>query len=58
MCIRDSGHAIQVGGVIVDSGNFNWENGKFGELCTPDESYHGVTSVSYTHLDVYKRQLE
>lgn len=37
------GHAIQVGGVIVDSGNFNWENGKFGELCTPDESYHGVT---------------
>jgi len=36
------GHAIQVGGVIVDSGNFNWENGKFGELCTPDESYHGV----------------
>ncbi|MEG2435172.1 MAG: aminotransferase class I/II-fold pyridoxal phosphate-dependent enzyme [Ruthenibacterium sp.] len=37
------GHAIQVGGVVVDSGNFNWENGKFEELCTPDESYHGVT---------------
>ncbi|MEG3073619.1 MAG: aminotransferase class I/II-fold pyridoxal phosphate-dependent enzyme [Ruthenibacterium sp.] len=37
------GHAIQVGGVVVDSGNFNWENGKFDELCTPDESYHGVT---------------
>ena len=36
------GHALQVGGVIVDSGNFNWENGKFPELCTPDESYHGV----------------
>ncbi len=37
------GHAIQVGGVIVDSGKFNWDNGKFSELCTPDESYHGVT---------------
>lgn len=36
------GHATQVGGVIVDSGNFNWENGKFPELTTPDESYHGV----------------
>ena len=37
------GHAVQVGGVLVDSGNFNWGNGKFEELCTPDESYHGVT---------------
>ena len=37
------GHAVQVGGVVVDSGKFNWENGKFSELCTPDESYHGVT---------------
>ena len=37
------GHAVQVGGVLVDSGNFNWENGQFEELCTPDESYHGVT---------------
>ncbi len=36
------GHAVQVGGVIVDSGNFNWENGKFPELTQPDESYHGV----------------
>ena len=37
------GHAVQVGGVIVDSGNFNWDNGKFPMLTTPDESYHGVT---------------
>lgn len=37
------GHAVQVGGVLVDSGSFNWENGRFEELCTPDESYHGVT---------------
>jgi O-acetylhomoserine (thiol)-lyase len=36
------GHALQVGGVIVDSGNFNWENGKYPDFCTPDESYHGV----------------
>ena len=37
------GHAVQVGGVIVDSGRFDWENGKFEELCQPDESYHGIT---------------
>ncbi len=39
------GHAIQVGGVIVDSGKFDWTNGKFPELTEPDESYHGI---SYT----------
>lgn len=36
------GHAIQVGGVIVDSGNFDWTNGKFPEFTEPDESYHGI----------------
>ena len=36
------GHAIQVGGVIVDSGKFNWSNGKFPEFTEPDDSYHGV----------------
>ena len=36
------GHAVQVGGVIVDSGKFNWDNGKFPALTQPDESYHGV----------------
>lgn len=40
------GHAVQVGGVIVDSGNFDWAaSGKFPELTEPDESYHGI---SYT----------
>lgn len=39
------GHALQVGGVIVDSGKFNWDNGKYPELSEPDESYHGI---SYT----------
>lgn len=36
------GHAISVGGVIVDGGNFNWNNGKFPEFTTPDKSYHGI----------------
>lgn len=36
------GHALQIGGVIVDSGNFNWANGKFPGLSTPDASYHGI----------------
>ena len=39
------GHAVQVGGVIVDSGNFDWTNGKFPEFTEPDESYHGITYV-------------
>ena len=39
------GHGTTVGGVIVDSGNFDWEAhaDKFPGLCTPDESYHGLT---------------
>ncbi len=36
------GHAVQMGGVIVDSGKFDWNNGKFPEFTEPDESYHGV----------------
>ena len=36
------GHALQIGGVIVDSGNFDWNNGDFKGLTEPDESYHGV----------------
>ncbi len=39
------GHATAVGGCIVDSGNFDWmaHAEKFPGLCTPDDSYHGVT---------------
>ena len=39
------GHDATVGGVIVDSGNFDWmaHADKFPGLCTPDESYHGIT---------------
>lgn len=36
------GHASVVGGSITESGKFDWNNGKFPELCEPDESYHGV----------------
>ena len=39
------GHATCVGGCIVDSGNFDWmaHKEKFPGLCTPDDSYHGIT---------------
>ena len=39
------GHACQTGGVVVDSGNFDWDAhaDKFPGLTTPDESYHGLT---------------
>lgn len=39
------GHAATVGGAIVDSGNFDWSKypDKFPGLCSPDESYHGIT---------------
>jgi len=38
------GHACAVGGVVVDSGNFDWEkfSNKYPCLCTPDDSYHGI----------------
>lgn len=45
------GHAVQVGGVIIDSGNFDWTNGKFPEFTEPDESYHGIVyTQSYGKL--------
>ncbi|MCD7770202.1 MAG: PLP-dependent transferase, partial [Oscillospiraceae bacterium] len=39
------GHGVAVGGAIVDSGNFDWmaHAEKFPGLCTPDDSYHGIT---------------
>lgn len=45
------GHAVQGGGVIVDSGKFNWRNGKFPCMTEPDESYHGIT-----YVDTYGEQ--
>ena len=45
------GHAVQGGGAIVDSGNFDWEKvykntGKFADMVEPDESYHGLRYVA------------
>lgn len=39
------GHGVAVGGVVVDSGNFDWDKSadKFPDLTSPDESYHGLT---------------
>ncbi len=36
------GHGNSIGGVIVDSGKFDWDNGKFPELTEPNDSYHGM----------------
>lgn len=36
------GHGTSIGGVIVDSGKFVWNNGKFPEYTTPDPAYHGL----------------
>jgi O-acetylhomoserine (thiol)-lyase len=39
------GHGTSVGGVIVDSGKFDWTNGKFPLIADPDPSYHGINFV-------------
>jgi len=39
------GHGTSIGGLIVDSGRFDWENGKFPELTEPEPSYHGIRFV-------------
>lgn len=36
------GHAISLGGIIIDGGNFDWNNDKFPEFIDPDPSYHGI----------------
>ena len=45
------GHGTSIGGVIVDSGKFDWTNGKFPDFTEPDASYHGVVySKSFGNL--------
>jgi O-acetylhomoserine (thiol)-lyase len=39
------GHGTSIGGALVDSGKFDWANGRYGELTEPDPSYHGVKYV-------------
>ena len=41
------GHGTSIGGLIVDSGNFPWDNGKFPELSQPDSSYHGLVYTDH-----------
>ena len=36
------GHALSVGGVVIEKGDFNWNNGKYPEFTEPDASYHGL----------------
>ncbi|OOF36221.1 O-acetylhomoserine aminocarboxypropyltransferase/cysteine synthase family protein [Rodentibacter heidelbergensis] len=36
------GHAVALGGVVIDGGNFDWHNGKFPAFTLPDTSYHGL----------------
>lgn len=36
------GHGTSIGGVVIEKGDFNWDNGKFPELTEPDPSYHGM----------------
>lgn len=45
------GHATSVGGVVIDGGNFNWENGKFSSLVDKDPTYHGISyTEEFKHL--------
>jgi O-acetylhomoserine (thiol)-lyase len=41
------GHGTSIGGIIVDSGKFDWTNGKFPLIADPDPSYHGVNFVEF-----------
>ena len=48
------GHACALGGIVVDSGNFDWEaSGKFLGLTTPDESYHGIVYTKHFGKSAY-----
>ena len=53
------GHATQVGGAVVDSGNFDWSKyaEKFPGLTTPDESYHGLTYTETFGKGAYMMKL-
>jgi O-acetylhomoserine (thiol)-lyase len=47
------GHGTSIGGVIVDSGKFDWTNGKFPKLVEPDPSYHGLKYVEHYGAAAY-----
>ncbi|MGI6096756.1 MAG: O-acetylhomoserine aminocarboxypropyltransferase/cysteine synthase family protein [Dethiobacteria bacterium] len=47
------GHGTSIGGVIVDSGNFPWDNGRFPEFVDPDPSYHGISYYRHFGRQAY-----
>ncbi|MGL4848688.1 MAG: O-acetylhomoserine aminocarboxypropyltransferase/cysteine synthase family protein [Clostridium sp.] len=51
------GHAQAIGGMVVDGGNFNWDNGKFKELVEGDPSYHGMKYVEVFKAAAYSVKL-
>lgn len=51
------GHGTSLGGIVIDSGKFNWDNGKFPSLVEPDESYHGLRFVKDVGAAAYITKL-
>lgn len=51
------GHAAAMGGIIVDSGNFDWAKGDFDVLTKPDESYHGLVFTEHFGKTAYAARL-
>lgn len=47
------GHGVALGGAIIDSGKFDWTNGKFPGLVEPDDSYHGISWTEATGPAAY-----
>lgn len=47
------GHGVALGGAIIDSGKFDWTNGKFPGLVEPDDSYHGISWTDATGPAAY-----
>jgi len=47
------GHGTSIGGIIVDSGKFNWQNGKFPEITEPDSTYHGLNYIEKFGASAY-----
>lgn len=47
------GHGVALGGVIIDSGKFDWANGKFPKLVDPDPSYHGLSYTKDVGVTAY-----
>ena len=53
------GHGTTLGGVIVDSGKFDWQaSGKFPQLSKPDPSYHGVIFTEAAGAAAFELELE